>query len=108
MKVQQSAMTAALRRSRIIPVITISDPKNAVPLASALLTGGLPIAEIALRTPGVPRLSVPLDVRSLSFYDVPGKQWRAEAGDFKVLVGSSSADIKLAGTLHLANTVTVR
>lgn len=54
------------------------------------------------------RLTVPLDVRSLSFYDVPGKQWRAEAGDFKVLIGSSSADIKLAGTLHLANTVTAR
>lgn len=52
MNAQQSAMTVALRRSRIIPVITISDPKNAVPLANALLAGGLPIAEIALRTPG--------------------------------------------------------
>lgn len=54
------------------------------------------------------RVTVPLDVRSLSFYDVPGRQWRAEAGDFKVLVGSSSADTKLVGTLHLANTVTAR
>ena len=52
MNAQQSATTVALRRSRIIPVITISDPKNAVPLANALLAGGLPIAEIALRTPG--------------------------------------------------------
>lgn len=52
MNVQQSAMTAALRRSRIVPVIMIDDPKNAVPLASALLDGGLPIAEITLRTPG--------------------------------------------------------
>lgn len=52
MKVQQSAMTAALRRSRIVPVIIIEEPKNAVPLASALLAGGLPIAEITLRTPG--------------------------------------------------------
>jgi 2-dehydro-3-deoxyphosphogluconate aldolase/(4S)-4-hydroxy-2-oxoglutarate aldolase len=52
MNVRQSAMTAALRRSRIIPVIIIDDPKNAVPLASALLDGGLPIAEVTLRTPG--------------------------------------------------------
>ena len=44
-------MTEALRRWRIIPVIRIEDPKNAVPLASALLAGGLPIAEITLRTP---------------------------------------------------------
>jgi 2-dehydro-3-deoxyphosphogluconate aldolase/(4S)-4-hydroxy-2-oxoglutarate aldolase len=48
----QSMMTEALRRWRIIPVIRIEDPKNAVPLASALLAGGLPIAEITLRTPG--------------------------------------------------------
>ncbi len=51
MNVQQSMITKALRRWRIIPVITLEDPKNAVPLASALLAGGLPIAEITLRTP---------------------------------------------------------
>ena len=51
MNVQQSMMTEALRRWRIIPVIVIEDPKNAGPLAAALLAGGLPIAEITLRTP---------------------------------------------------------
>src|SRR6476619_6138482 len=51
MSARQSAVTAALRNSRLIPVIVIDDPKNAVPLASALLEGGLPIAEITLRTP---------------------------------------------------------
>ncbi|HVD62131.1 MAG TPA: bifunctional 4-hydroxy-2-oxoglutarate aldolase/2-dehydro-3-deoxy-phosphogluconate aldolase [Gemmatimonadaceae bacterium] len=51
MTTRQAAVTAALRRARLIPVIVIDDPKNAVPLASALLDGGLPIAEITLRTP---------------------------------------------------------
>ena len=51
MNVQQSMMTEALRRWRIIPVIVIEEPKNAVSLAAALLAGGLPIAEITLRTP---------------------------------------------------------
>ena len=51
MNVQQSPMTAALRRSRIIPVIVIEDPNDAGTLARALLEGGLPIAEITLRTP---------------------------------------------------------
>jgi 2-dehydro-3-deoxyphosphogluconate aldolase/(4S)-4-hydroxy-2-oxoglutarate aldolase len=51
MNVQQSMMTQALRRWRIIPVIVIEDSKNAVPLATALMAGGLPIAEITLRTP---------------------------------------------------------
>lgn len=49
---KSSPMTDALRRWRIIPVIIIEDPTNAVPLASALLAGGLPIAEITLRTKG--------------------------------------------------------
>jgi len=51
MNVQQSMPTQALRRWRIIPVIVIDDAKNALPLASALLDGGLPIAEITMRTP---------------------------------------------------------
>ena len=36
--------------SRIVPVIAIEDPAAALPLADALLEGGLPIAEITFRT----------------------------------------------------------
>jgi 2-dehydro-3-deoxyphosphogluconate aldolase/(4S)-4-hydroxy-2-oxoglutarate aldolase len=34
----------------VLPVIAIEDPKHAVPLADALLAGGLPVAEITFRT----------------------------------------------------------
>ncbi len=34
----------------IVPVIAIEDPKSAIPLADALLEGGLPVAEITFRT----------------------------------------------------------
>ncbi len=34
----------------VIPVVTIHDAKNAVPLAEALVEGGLPVVEITLRT----------------------------------------------------------
>lgn len=34
----------------IVPVVKIDDAKNAVPLAKALLAGGLPVAEITFRT----------------------------------------------------------
>ena len=40
----------ALSRLRIIPVIVIDQPDNAVPLARALADGGLPVAEITFRT----------------------------------------------------------
>lgn len=51
MEVHETSVNEALRRWRIIPVIVIEDPKNALPLAGALLSGGLPVAEITLRTP---------------------------------------------------------
>ena len=40
-----------LRRLRIVPVIVIDDPADAVPLAQALADGGLPCAEVTFRTP---------------------------------------------------------
>jgi 2-dehydro-3-deoxyphosphogluconate aldolase/(4S)-4-hydroxy-2-oxoglutarate aldolase len=43
---------ARLRGVRIVPVIVIDDPEDAVPLARALADGGLPCAEITFRTPG--------------------------------------------------------
>jgi 2-dehydro-3-deoxyphosphogluconate aldolase/(4S)-4-hydroxy-2-oxoglutarate aldolase len=40
-----------LKRTRIVPVIVISDSAQAVPLARALVAGGLNILEVTLRTP---------------------------------------------------------
>ncbi len=34
----------------VIPVVVINDPKDALPLAEALIEGGLPCAEVTLRT----------------------------------------------------------
>jgi 2-dehydro-3-deoxyphosphogluconate aldolase/(4S)-4-hydroxy-2-oxoglutarate aldolase len=42
---------ARLRAARIVPVIVIDDPEDAVPLARALASGGLACAEITFRTP---------------------------------------------------------
>lgn len=39
-----------LEQFRIVPVVEIADPAKAVPLAEALTDGGLPVAEITLRT----------------------------------------------------------
>lgn len=41
-----------LRQLRIVPVIVIDDPEDAVPLAGALVEGGLPCAEVTFRTAG--------------------------------------------------------
>src|SRR5215216_3740660 len=45
------SMVDQLREMRIVPVIVIDDVEDAVPLARALMEGGLPCAEVTLRTP---------------------------------------------------------
>ncbi|UCG26904.1 MAG: bifunctional 4-hydroxy-2-oxoglutarate aldolase/2-dehydro-3-deoxy-phosphogluconate aldolase [Bacteroidales bacterium] len=39
-----------LKSFRIVPIITLEDPGDIVPLGEALISGGLPIAEITFRT----------------------------------------------------------
>jgi 2-dehydro-3-deoxyphosphogluconate aldolase / (4S)-4-hydroxy-2-oxoglutarate aldolase len=45
-------VVARLAELVLMPVIEIPDPASAVPLADALIEGGLPCAEITFRTPG--------------------------------------------------------
>ncbi|MFL0671519.1 MAG: bifunctional 4-hydroxy-2-oxoglutarate aldolase/2-dehydro-3-deoxy-phosphogluconate aldolase [Erythrobacter sp.] len=40
-----------MRAAPVIPVIVIDDVAHAVPLAAALVAGGLPVLEVTLRTP---------------------------------------------------------
>ncbi len=65
-------------------------------------------SKVSLRPGETKRVTVPLDTRALSYYDVNAKQWRAEAGDYDVLVGHSSAQIELRGRLSLSTAVTAR
>jgi 2-dehydro-3-deoxyphosphogluconate aldolase/(4S)-4-hydroxy-2-oxoglutarate aldolase len=44
-------MRAILRQAPAIPVVTLQDAAHAVPLAEALVAGGLPVIEVTLRTP---------------------------------------------------------
>ena len=55
--------------------------------------------------PGEKRtVSIPLDHRAFACYDPAKGGWVAEAGDFNILVGSSSRDIRLEAAFHLAET----
>jgi 2-dehydro-3-deoxyphosphogluconate aldolase/(4S)-4-hydroxy-2-oxoglutarate aldolase len=46
----RSDVVGTLRHLRVVPVITIDDPKSAPSLGRALIAGGLPCAEITFRT----------------------------------------------------------
>lgn len=40
-----------LRKSQVVPVVALNDPSDAVPLANALIDGGIEVIELTLRTP---------------------------------------------------------
>ncbi len=48
-------LVARLEELRLIPILTIRDAVHAAPLADALVAGGLPCAEVTLRTADAPK-----------------------------------------------------
>ncbi|MEZ5448599.1 MAG: hypothetical protein R3E89_06200 [Thiolinea sp.] len=72
----------------VIPVLVVNEVEQAAPLATALVTGGLPVLEVTLRTPAA------LDViRAMS--EVPGS--RVGAGT--VLTPADVKAVKAAGAV---------
>ena len=66
-----------VKTSPVIPVITIADARDAVPLAQALLKGGIATIEIALRTPAAVEAAIAL--QRLCARDCSGQGSGAEA-----------------------------
>ena len=58
-------------------------------------------ARVSLQPGESRRVTLTLDRRAFSFYDVNKKGWSAEPGSFAIYVGSSSADIRLQSTFVL-------
>jgi beta-glucosidase len=53
-------------------------------------------------------VSFTLDKRSFAYYNTEIKDWHVESGDFEILVGSSSKDIKLQETVCIKSTVELK
>jgi beta-glucosidase len=54
--------------------------------------------------PGESRLlTLTLDRRAFAFWDVTSHQWQVEPGRFDILVGSSSRDIRVTGSIELTS-----
>ncbi len=61
-------------------------------------------SKVSLKAGEKKTVSIPLNRRAFAFYDPEKRGWAAEKGDFKILVGSSSRDIRLEGTTRLSST----
>jgi beta-glucosidase len=82
-----------------IAEVYVGDSHASVPRPSKELKG---FAKVDLKPGESKRVTVNLDRRSFSFYDVNRKDWNAEPGEFAILVGSSSDRIRLQGRFSLA------
>ncbi len=85
--------------------VYVADKHSKLPHPVKELKG---FSRVALRAGEKKRVTVTLDDRALSHYDVDSKQWRADPGQFDVLVGRSVKAIELTGGLNLNNAVATR
>jgi beta-glucosidase len=63
------------------------------------------IKKISLKAGEKRRVSISLGRSAFAYYDPEQKAWVSDAGDFKILIGSSSRDIRLEDTFKLVRTL---
>ncbi|MCF1593883.1 bifunctional 4-hydroxy-2-oxoglutarate aldolase/2-dehydro-3-deoxy-phosphogluconate aldolase [Streptomyces muensis] len=94
-------MTSVLDIAPVVPVVVVDDPSDAVPLARALVAGGLPAIEVTLRTPaaleaiGAIADAVPEAVVGAGTVITPEQVSRAVAAGARFLVSPGWTDLLL-------------
>ncbi len=79
--------------------IYVAEPHSKVSRPAKELKG---FARINLKPGETRAATVTLDGRAFSYYDVDAKKWRADPGEYRILVGRSSQDIQLHSGLTLS------
>jgi beta-glucosidase len=64
-------------------------------------------AKVDLQPGETKTVDIALDFRSFAYYDPAYRQWVTEDGEFDILIGSSSADIRCTETVTLESTLTL-
>jgi beta-glucosidase len=79
--------------------VYVAEPHAKVPRPAKELKG---FARINLKPGETKTATVTLDGRAFSYYDADAKKWRADPGEFQILVGRSSQDIQLHSGVTLS------
>jgi beta-glucosidase len=86
------------REGAEVAEVYVGNPPASVPRPVKELKG---FAKVALKPGETKRVTLKLDRRAFSFYDVKKGGWTAEPGDFTILVGGSSDNIQLRNKFTL-------
>jgi len=93
-----SVKNTGSREGAEVTELYVGDSHASVPRPVRELKG---FAKVLLKPGETKSVTISLDQRAFSYYDVSTGAWRAEPGDFSILVGSSSSQIELLGSLTL-------
>jgi 2-dehydro-3-deoxyphosphogluconate aldolase/(4S)-4-hydroxy-2-oxoglutarate aldolase len=115
---EKPTTTSLLNRVPVIPVVVVDDLEHAVPIARALVAGGLPVIELTLRTPvaldAIERIAdeVPEIYLGAGTIVDPGQAKQAAAAGAQFLVSPGSTRTILnamtdTGLPHLPGVATV-
>ena len=79
--------------------VYVADDHTGVPHPAKQLKG---FSRVTLKPGETQHVTVPLDARAFAYYDAAAKKWVIAPGSFGVLVGESSADISLTGSVAVS------
>jgi beta-glucosidase len=99
--VEFDVTNAGGREGAEVAQVYVGDVKASLPRPPKELKG---FAKVSLKPGERRRVSIPLGRSAFAFYDPERRAWVAERGDFRVMVGSSSRDVRLEGKFTLAQT----
>jgi beta-glucosidase len=88
------------RQGAEVVQLYVQDVNASVPRPIKELKG---FERVLLRSEQMKVVHINLDARAMSFYDVTKKQWTVEPGQFKIMVGSSSRDIRLSAEFEVVS-----
>lgn len=88
------------RRGSEIVQVYVGDVESSVPRPAKELKG---FAKVELEPGETRSISVDLDERAFAFYDVASAGWQVESGDFDILIGASSADIRTVARVSVSS-----
>jgi beta-glucosidase len=99
-RVQFDLTNTGKREGAEVAQVYVGSKGAPVPRPAKELKG---FAKVNLRPGETRRVTVTLDRRAFSYYDAATKQWRADPGQYELLVGRSEAAIELRATFTLGS-----
>lgn len=86
------------RQGSEVAELYVAPPRSQIPRPAKELKG---FAKVDLKPGEMRHMTLTLDLRGFSYYDVDKKDWAAEAGAYTILVGGSSVSLPLKGSFIL-------